>query len=98
MREINFTGDSLIHVAASEANLHLVKSPPAGRKNPVLLHKKIHNVNFFVQKNNMSHAAAGKADVWVGHQTNISCTAELLSVTQIIWSDPNYVVGVQPDI
>ncbi len=29
----------------------------------------------------MSHAAAGKADVWVGHQTKISCTAELLLVT-----------------
>jgi len=50
-------------------------SPPAGRKKPDLFHKKIHNVNFFVKKNKTYHAAAGKADVRVDHQTEISCTA-----------------------
>jgi len=50
-------------------------SSPAGQKKADLFHKKIHVVNFFVKKNKTYHAAAGEADVWVGHQTEISCTA-----------------------
>ncbi len=59
----------------SMPRLRRMKNLPPGRKNPVLLHKNIHKVNVFVQKNKRSHAAASKADVWVGHQTKISCTA-----------------------
>jgi hypothetical protein len=48
--------------------------PPAGRKVLDLLHKKIHNVNFFVQKKKTYHAAAGENSFRVWHKAGTSHT------------------------
>ncbi len=68
-------------VAVPLFDTHYVVIPVKGffaavrAEDPDLVHKNMHMVHVFVNKHTLSYATAGKADIWVDHQTEISCTA-----------------------
>jgi len=56
-------------------------SPPAGWKILNLVHKKIHVVNFFVNKIKMYHAAAGESSFHRVKHPGCMSTAQVVYIT-----------------